>query len=101
MELYISEGRKIPAFDLKLQESRQLIEFARKLDMKMLHGAFREKGLTEEYSLFMQICSTVRKMYLLAYSAIDDREAYNIVHRTCFEFLYLFGDSKYTGIKFE
>lgn len=151
---YISEGQKIPAFELKLQESKQLIDFARKqenywgaisdapsvktvlregyvskvryqrksamaiirnilageqpsmqelmfLDMKMLHGAFRENGMFEEYPLFMQICSKVRKMYLLAYSAIDDREAYNIVHRTCFEFLYLFGDSKYTGIKFE
>lgn len=151
---YISEGQKIPAFDLKLQESKQLIDFARSrenfwgatsdaqsvktvlregflskvkyqrksataiirnilageqpsmqelmfLDMKMLHGAFRERGMFEEYELFMQICSKVRKMYLLAYSAIDDREAYNIVHRTCFEFLYLFGDSKYTGIKFE
>ena len=151
---FISEGQKIPAFELKLQESKQLIDFARKqenywgaisdapsvktvlregyvskvryqrksamaiirnilageqpsmqelmfLDMKMLHGAFRENGMFEEYPLFMQICSKVRKMYLLAYSAIDDREAYNIVHRTCFEFLYLFGDSKYTGIKFE
>lgn len=154
MQTYISEGENIPAFNIKLQESKQLIGFARKqdnywgassdapsvktvlregylskvkyqrrtaatiirnilageqpsmqellfLDMKMLHGAFREKGLTEEYPLFMQICSRVRKMYLLAYSAIDDREAYNIVYRTCFEFLYLFGDSNYTGIKFE
>lgn len=24
-----------------------------------------------------------------------------LYYRTCFEFLYLFGDSNYTGIKFE
>lgn len=49
----------------------------------------------------MQICSKVRKMYLFEFSTIDDCEAYNIVYRTCFEFLYLFGESEYTNIKFE
>ena len=71
------------------------------LDMKMLHGVFREDGMFDEYEVFLKICNMVRKMYLFAYSAIDDKQAYNLIHRTCFEFLYLFSDSKYTGVIIE
>lgn len=151
---YISEGRRIPSFDVKLEECKRIIDFSREkgnfwgassdaksvkisllegyvskvtyqrrtataiirnilanqppsvqeimfLDMKMLHGAFRENDMNDEYEVFLEICKRVRKMYLLAYSAINDEEAYKFVYRTCFEFLYLFGDSNYTGIKFE
>lgn len=149
-----SEGRIIPSFDVKFEECKKIIEFARKrgnfwgsssdakslkitlfegylsrvkyqrrtataiirnilagekpsiqelmfLDMKMLHGDFRENGMSTEYELFSRICEKVRKMYLLAYSAINDEEAYKFVHRTCFEFLYLFGDTNYSGLKLE
>lgn len=71
------------------------------LDMKMLHGTFRERGTAEEYKLFMQICKKVRKMYLLAYSAIDNRNALEVVHKICFDFLYLFGVRNHIDVKFE
>lgn len=151
---YISEGERIPNFDVKLEQCKQMISLAKEngnlwgsskdaqvlkialrewfvrktkyrrrtavsivrnivtgqtpceqellfLDMKIIHGVFRERNLLEEFELFSQICSKVRKMYLLAYSAINDEEAYRIVHRVCFEFLYLFGDTEYSGLKLE
>lgn len=71
------------------------------LDMKILRGYFREKNMMQEYFVFNRICSRVRKMFLFVYRAINDTQAYRLVHRTCFEFLYLFGDSKYSGIVIE
>ena len=53
------------------------------LDMKILYGVFREMGLVEEYEIFMKICKRVRKMYLLAYSAINDKKAYEFVLNSC------------------
>jgi hypothetical protein len=71
------------------------------LDMKIIRGCFREKNMLQEYEIYNRICSRVRHMFLKSYSAINDVEAYRLVHRSCFEFLYLFGDSKYSGIKIE
>lgn len=78
-------------------ESRELMF----LNMKIIRGVFREKNMLKEYYMFSRICSRVRKMFLLSYKAINDTEAYRLVHRSCFEFLYLFGDGKYSGILIE
>lgn len=71
------------------------------LDMKITRGYFREKNMLKEYEIYNRICSRVRCMFLKSYSAINDVEAYRLVHRSCFEFLYLFGDSKYSGVEIE
>lgn len=71
------------------------------LDMKMIRGAFREQGYIEHFDIFMQICSATRRLFLMPYRTIDDWEAYRLVHRICFEFLYIFGDTKYSKLKFE
>ena len=71
------------------------------LDAKMIRGYFREKGLMHEYEVFIQICKQIRNMFLNCYSAVNDKEAYRLIHRTCFECLYLFGDSRYSGIEIE
>lgn len=71
------------------------------LDMKIIRGYFREKNMLKEYEIYNRICSRVKCMFLKAYSSINDVEAYRLVHRSCFEFLYLFGDSKYSGVKIE
>ena len=71
------------------------------LDSKMIRGYFREMGLVNEYEVFVRICKQTRKMYLNCYSAINDVEAYRLIHRTCFEFLYLFGDPTYSKIIIE
>lgn len=71
------------------------------LDSKMIRGYFREMGLVNEYEVFVRICKQTRKMYLNCYSAINDVEAYRLIHRTCFDFLYLFGDPTYSKIIIE
>lgn len=71
------------------------------LDMKITRGYFREKNMLQEYEIYNRICSRVRHIFLKSYSAINDIEAYRLIHRSCFEFLYLFGDSEYSGVKIE
>lgn len=78
-------------------ESRHLMF----LDMKVVRGYFREKNMLQEYEVYNRICSRVRQMFLESYRTINDEEAYRLVHRSCFEFLYLFGDSEYSGVKIE
>lgn len=71
------------------------------LNMKITRGYFREKNMLQEYEIYNRICSRVRNMILKSYSTINDEEAYRLIHRSCFEFLYLFGDSEYSGVKIE
>ncbi len=71
------------------------------LDAKMLRGAFREHGYLEYYNEFVDICTLLRRIFLMPYSTIDDRAAYKLVHRICFDFLYIFGDTEYSKLKFE
>ncbi|MCM1427099.1 MAG: hypothetical protein NC118_10885 [Eubacterium sp.] len=71
------------------------------LDSKMTRGYFREKELMREYDVFIRICKQIRNMFLNCYSAVNDEEAYRLIHRTCFEFLYIFGDPRYSGIEIE
>ena len=78
--------------------TRQQLMF---LDAKIVRGYFREKGLMREYEVFIRICKQMRNMFLNCYSAINDDEAYRLIHRICFEFLYLFGDPRYSGIEIE
>lgn len=68
------------------------------LDKKLLRGYFREQGLMDEYPIFNRICSKIRRMFLKCYSAIDDEEAYRLIHRACYEVLYLFLNTEYSGI---
>ena len=71
------------------------------LNAKVVRGYFREMGLVREYKMFNRICSKIRHMFLKSYSAIDDVEAYRLIHRVCYEVLYLFGNSEYSGIVLE
>lgn len=71
------------------------------LDAKITRGYFCEKRMMREYEVFIQICRQIRKMFLNCYSTVNDEEAYRLIHRSCFEFLYLFGDPRYSGIEIE
>lgn len=78
--------------------SREQLMF---LDSKIIRGYFREKGWMEEYVIYTRICKKTRRMFLNCYSAINDIEAHRLIHRTCYEFLYLLCVPDYSGIKIE
>lgn len=67
--------------------SKQDIMF---LEAKMIHGAFREKGMIEEYDLFIRITRSIRKAFLFSYSALDDKEICKLIRSTCYKFLSIF-----------
>ena len=78
------------------QPSREQLMF---LDLKITRGYFRE--WMQEYGIYTRICKKTRKMFLNCYSAINDVEAHRLIHRTCYEFLYLLCVPDYSGIKVE
>lgn len=71
------------------------------LDAKILHGVFREKGLTEEYDIFIRISRDVRKAFLFSYSAVVDDEIYKLIRSTCYKLLKIFDARKSAVLKLE
>lgn len=70
-------------------------------DELITRGYFRNRNMFEEYILYEKICKKIRRLFLKAYGSVNDDESYRLIHRICFESLYLFGDPKYSGIYIE
>ncbi len=71
------------------------------LDAKILRGTFREQGYLDGFDKFVEICTLLRDIFLMPYRTINDRAAYKLVNRICYEFLYIFGNTGYSNLKLE
>ncbi len=71
------------------------------LDAKILRGTFREQGNLDCFDKFIEICTSLRSMFLMPYRTINDRMAYKFVHRICYDFIYIFEVPEYSKLKLE
>ncbi len=70
------------------------------INMKLLQSHFYLLGLKDDFFVYMNIRSKLRRLLLLPYSTWDDREAYQRIYQIGYDFLYPFAFKDTYGMTF-